>query len=360
MKEYTSKELCLIWLDSFLGLEYRHKQALFKDIEDNKGIKSFIEENRDYIVTKIGEQHYNTLVNSANNVYLNYVIDGLKKRGITALTILSEEYPSILKDIPVPPLVLYVKGDISLLDNEIFAIVGSRRSLPVQLNTAKTFSESLASAGFTIVTGIAEGVDSAVIESVLENGGKIISVIAGGFDNIYPASNLGLANKIEQVGLLISENPPETVPKPYHFPVRNRIIAGLAVGTLVVSAGLKSGTMYTAEYSEEYGKHTFAIPYSIGIKSGEGCNKLIKYGAHLADSPEDILVVYDKVQQKELVELTQEEQKIVNVLAGGEKHIEYICNKLDMPIFVLTPLISGLEIKGVVTKNGSNIYGLKS
>ncbi len=360
MKGYTSKELCLIWLDSFLGLEYKHKQALYSDISEQKEIKSFIEENKDYILTKVGEQHYNTLLNSANNVYLNYVLECLQKRNIKAVTILSDEYPQALKDIPLPPLVLYLKGNAELLNDEIFAIVGSRRSLPAQINTAKYFSESLVSAGFTIVTGIAEGVDTAVLESALDKGGKVISVIAGGFDNIYPASNISLAKRIEQNGLLISENPPETVPKPYHFPIRNRIIAGLSVGTLVVSAGLKSGTMYTAEYAEEYSRLLFAVPYSIGVKSGEGCNKLIKFGAHLADCPEDILGMFNKIQEKEKVELNTEEQKIVKILADGEKHAEYICNKLEMPIYTLTPLLSGLEIKGVIVRNGGNIYGLKN
>ena len=207
------------------------------------------------------------------------------------------------------------------------------------------------------MTGIAEGVDTAVLQSALKVKGKVISVIAGGFDNVYPKSNSELLDRIIENGLAISEYPPSTVPKPFHFPVRNRIIAGLSVGSLIVSGAIKSGTMYTAEYSVEYGKDLFAVPYSVGVSSGEGCNELIKRGAMLTDKPEDILTFSGIEEKKEKIVLSDEEKEIVNILRDGEQHIEKLSAKLNTRAFELTPILSILELKGMVVKSG-NVYGL--
>ena len=144
------------------------------------------------------------------------------------------------------------------------------------------------SSRFTVVSGFADGADSAALEGALAAGGKVISVFANGLDYIYPAINRPLADKVEKCGLIITEYPPEVGPKPYHFPVRNRIIAGLSKGTLVVSADKTSGALITADYAADYGRDVFAFPYSIGAFSGAGCNALIKKGAFLAENILDI------------------------------------------------------------------------
>lgn len=359
MKKYQNSELCLIWLDSFLGLEYKHKQALYGLINGKADIKELLVKGKDYIVNEVGENEYSTLLNSANGEYLNYILGGLEKKGVTAITAESSEYPESLLNIPQPPLVLYCKGNVSLLNGNNFSIVGSRKSLPLSINLAKTYAEVLSTNGFTLVTGIAEGVDSAVLETAIKTQKPAISVIAGGFDNVYPASNKGLVDKLSEVGLVISENPPEVKPKPFHFPIRNRIIAGLSKGVLVVSGALKSGTLYTAEYAEEYGKDLFAVPYSVGVVSGEGCNDLIKRGAILTDKPEDILEFYGVEQTKKSnIELTPLQKEIVSVLSSGEMHIDKICSALNKRVFEITPVLLILEINKVIVKNGSNVYGL--
>ena len=236
-KIYPKAELCLIWLDSFLGLEYKHKAEIFDLINDRTDIKELIVSSKDYVIKNIGENEYNTLLHSANAEYLDSVIKGLIKRDIIAITKESEDYPEELKDLPFAPLVLYAKGDLSLLKTEKFAIVGSRKNIPLALKIAEDYAEELSDAKFTLVTGIAEGVDKTVIETVIKNEGKIISVIAGGFDNIYPKSHINLFESVVKNGLALSESPPETVPLPFYFPVRNRIIAGLGKGTLIVSGG---------------------------------------------------------------------------------------------------------------------------
>lgn len=360
MKKYSEAELCLIWLDSFTGLEYKHKQQAYSLIKGKSGIKSVIENCKDYIAAEAGESVYLTLKNSANAAYLNYVTESLDNRGVIAVTAESEDYPEKLLQTELPPLVLYAKGNVALLQDEIFGIVGSRKSLPADLNAATVFAESLSDAGFTLATGIAEGVDSAVINAAIDKRGNVISVVAGGFDNAYPASNRELLKAVAKSGLVVSEHPPEVVAKPYFFPVRNRIIAGLSEGVLIVSGGTKSGALYTAEYAEEYGRELFAVPHGYGVKSGEGCNDLIKRGARLADKPSDVLSVFGK-EEKPLFKasLSEDERAVVNALASGGLHTEEICAKTGRPVYEIASVLSGLEIKGIIVKSGFNAYGLK-
>ncbi len=356
--KYSAKELCLIWLDSFLGLEYKHKNEIYKIIEDKSDIKRLLSSAKDYIESKIGVSEYQTLLSSANNGYLEYLLDGLNKRGIIAVTIDSDIYPEKLKDITCPPLVLYCKGKVELLNSESFAIVGSRKSLPSSIGYAKEFAAAIGKAGLTLVTGIAEGVDITVIKEALKSGVPIISVTAGGLDHIYPAANAEIFNEVSKSGLAISEYPPEVVPKPFNFPIRNRIIAGLSKGVLIVSAKIKSGTMYTAEYALDFGRDIFAVPYSPGIESGAGCNELIKRTAILADSPNDILSYYNLNTEEKELHLSEEEQELVSVLKNGSLHIEKIAKLLGKKVYEITPTLSMLEIKGVVIKSGINLFGL--
>lgn len=354
---YSQKELSLIWLDSFTDLAYKHKREIYNLIESKQDIKSIIASNSEYLETLIGASALSSILASANKEYLSYILEGLSSRSVRAVTLQSEDYPECLRNVYLPPLVLYVKGDLSLLSNDCFAVVGSRKNLPLQKNLAQTFSKGLMENGFTLITGIAEGIDQTVLETAVSNSIPVVSVIAGGFDNVYPKTNLELFNQVIEKGLVISEQPPEVVPKPFMFPVRNRIIAGLSNGVLVVSAGKRSGTLWTASYAEELSKQVFAIPYSPGISSGEGCNDLIKKGALLVDSVQDILEVYGKNQEKTSVQLTEEEREIISLLCEGEKHVEIICEKLNKKIFEVTPLLSIMEINGLIYKNGSNVYG---
>lgn len=357
MNKYSKRELCLIWLDSFVGLEYKHKRELIPLIEEFADIPTVLDRAKDYLMLSLGEQVYKTLKTSANKEYLEFILKSYSDKGVSVVTILSDDYPDSLVDISHPPIVIYYKGDIKLLSCELFAIVGSRKSLALSLSIAENYTEQLIKAGFVPVTGIAEGVDGKVLATAYKMNGKAVSVIAGGFDHVYPKNNADLVEKIAKTGLIISEYPPATVPKPFNFPIRNRIIAGLSKGVLVVSGGIKSGTLYTAEYAQEYSKDLFAIPYSVGVLSGAGCNELIKCGAILTDTPKDILDFYGKQVEQVKISLTDDEKKIVHALSDGQLHIEKICLAVNKPVFEITPLLSILEIKGVLTKSG-NVYSL--
>lgn len=359
MQGYERKELSLIWLDSFSELDYKHKQILIELAGEDFDAKSLVEKCKEYIIAEISAEVYSTLKNSLTVEYIQSVVGELNQKGIRAITCNSKDYPESLINIDHPPLVLYVKGDASLLNsNNLFAVVGSRKSLPVSVGIAKDYVEQLVSASFVMVTGIAEGVDECVIKTTLEKGGKVISVVAGGLDNVYPKTNQKLLDRVAESGLAVSEYPPKTAVMPYMFPIRNRIFAGLSKGVLIVSAGKKSGTLWTANYALEYGKDVFAIPYSIGVSSGEGCNALIKEGANLTDTPNDILEFYGvHNEEKTKIEFTEQERQIINVLSQGEKHINQICSETGKRAFELTPLLSAMEINGYLIKNG-NTYQL--
>ena len=357
--KYNERELLIIWLDSFKDIEYKHKRTLYDLLEGKSDLKRNIESNAREISGAIGEAGYNALISSANADYLKDTVARLDNAGERAITFKSDAYPDSLKEIPEPPLALYSRGNVELLNENVFGVVGSRKSIPLSLNIAKNFASELVNNGFTLVTGTAEGVDAEVIKAAISVG-KIISVAAGGLNNIYPALNTGLIEEVEKCGLVISEHRETVKPLPYFFPVRNRIIAGLSTGVLVVSGRLKSGTMHTAEYCLDYDRNLFAVPYSVGVESGAGTNALIKSGfAHLADSPEDILSFYG-IEQKEKEEtiFSDTEREIVSALKDGALHIEKIAEKTGKPVYEITSAITMLEIKGVLCKNGINTYGL--
>lgn len=198
------------------------------------------------------------------------------------------DYPALLRPINTPPLGLYLKGQKDILKKDSIALVGSRKPSPQGLANAKEFAESLAAEGLSIVSGLAHGIDAACHEGALLQG-HTMAVLGSGLECIYPHKNKDLAHKITQNGLLISEFLPDTPPRAFHFPQRNRIVSGLSVATVVIEATLKSGSLITAYLANNQGRDVFALPGSIRQPHSRGCHQLIKEGAYLAESPDDII-----------------------------------------------------------------------
>jgi DNA processing protein len=198
-------------------------------------------------------------------------------------------YPQALLETADPPLLIYVRGRLELLSKPALAIVGSRNPTPQGLENARAFAAHLAQAGWSIVSGLALGIDGAAHEGALEAGGTTVAVVGTGLDRIYPARHRGLAQRIAAQGVLVSEFAIGTPALPPNFPIRNRIIAGLTRGTLVVEAALNSGSLITARMANEAGRDVFAIPGSIHSPQSRGCHLLIKQGAKLVDRASDIL-----------------------------------------------------------------------
>jgi DNA processing protein len=217
-------------------------------------------------------------------------IEQYEKNGIKVITIFDESYPSLLKEIYQPPWVLFVKGELSLLEIQPkLAVVGSRKATQYGKNAIQIMFPPLVEKGVVIVSGLASGIDTLAHQYAMKNGGKTIAVIAGGVYHIYPKENAELAKEMMKSQLVISEYPPDTKPLRWHFPARNRIISGLSNGTFIIEAKRKSGSLITANYAVNEGREVFSLPGSIFNQNSLGTNDLIKQGAKLVMSSEDIL-----------------------------------------------------------------------
>lgn len=204
------------------------------------------------------------------------------------LTLLDEDYPTELTNAAVTPPLLFLRGQRSLLPKRKFSIVGSRHPTPQGIQNATTFAQNLAQKGMVIVSGLAAGIDKAAHQGAINASGETIAIIGTGIDRVYPSSNKEIAHQLTERGLIISEFPLGTKPKPSNFPRRNRLIAALGEGTLVVEATTESGSLITARLAGQMNKEVMAIPGSIHNVQSKGCHKLIKEGAKLVESLEDI------------------------------------------------------------------------
>ena len=198
-------------------------------------------------------------------------------------------YPEMYAQIPGPPLVLYINGDIDLLHLPALAIIGSRNPTRGGSRNAHDFARYLAGRGFAIASGLAQGIDTAAHQGALDAGGKTVAFLGTGIDRVYPASNRKLAHEIAERGALVSEYPLGAAPEGWHFPERNRLISGLCLGTLVVEAARRSGSLITARLAAEQGREVFALPGSIHNPLARGCHELIRQGAKLVETASDIL-----------------------------------------------------------------------
>ena len=205
------------------------------------------------------------------------------------VTLADKNYPSLLLEIADPPTILYIKGRIELLSSASIAVVGSRNATNQGVNHARQFSSSLSRLGLTIVSGLASGIDAAAHQGALDAAGSTIAVIGTGIDLVYPAKNKALAHQIANSGCIVSEYPLGTSGIASNFPRRNRIISGLSLGVLVIEAAAQSGSLITARMASEQGREVFAIPGSIHSPLAKGCHQLIKQGAKLVETAQDIL-----------------------------------------------------------------------
>ena len=220
------------------------------------------------------------------------------------VTAADHEFPQALLNTADPPLVLYVKGRLDLLNAPALAIVGSRSASVQGLRNAEAFAQTLSDAAICIVSGMAHGIDSAAHKGALKGQGSSIAVVGTGLDKVYPAANRDLAHLLAEQGAIISEFPLGTPPVASNFPRRNRIISGISAGCLVVEASLQSGSLITARMAVEQGREVFAIPGSIHSPQSKGCHFLIKQGAKLVESAQDILEEMGLVFTKPIISVT--------------------------------------------------------
>ena len=284
-------------------------------------------------------------------------VDLIEKKHIRLISIFDKAYPFNLKNISSPPILLYLKGSFQPEDVFSIAIVGSRRTSWYGRHTAEKLAGELASRGITVISGLARGIDSAGHRGALKAGGKTIAVLGSGIDVIYPPENKSLAKEIEESGAVISEFPVATLPLKRNFPRRNRIISGLSLGVIVVEAAQKSGSLITADFALEQGREVFAVPGKVDSYTSKGTHNLIKQGAKLVSSSEDVIeelmpalkdYIRDAGFQAPKPSLSDLERGIYSFLSPEPKHIDKIIKKSDLPAGQILSTLLKLQIKKLI------------
>lgn len=291
------------------------------------------------------------------------LLDGLAKSQISAITVLDQEYPALLKNIYDPPAVLYLQGQLPPDHLPTLAVVGSRHVSPYGAGIASEWSETLARQGVVIVSGLAYGVDELAHQGALNAKGKTVAVLASGLRNVGTSRQRYLAGRIvAEGGAVISEFAPEVAGLKHHFPIRNRVISGLSRATLVVEAALQSGSLITARCANDQGRDVLAVPGSIYSPTSEGTNELIKTGAGLVLKPADVLEALELSTSVNLSAratyqpVNEEEAAVTEYLSSQPIHLDEIIRETKLPASQVIKTLSLLEIKGHARQLNGNYY----
>lgn len=298
------------------------------------------------------------------------------------ITLADTQYPKLVLESHDPPILLYANGNIDLLNQHSFSVVGSRSATVAGIENAYAFSYHLAQSGWNIVSGLATGIDTAAHQASLDafnkfkTCGSTIAVLGTGIDLVYPASNRNLAHAIAQNGVLISEFPLGKRAMPYHFPKRNRIVASLSQGILIVEAARKSGSLITAKIASEIGREVFAIPGSIHSPQSRGCHQLIKQGAKLVESAQDIadeLIQHklfldnpkpittnidetNKSGQQIDIDLNVNQKTVLDAIAYENIHPNKLIDLTQLDIGTLNATLAQLELKCLIARLPNGFY----
>ena len=309
----------------------------------------------------VREQIAKCISENRNIQNLDEYLKIVKENGIKVYTIHDDEYPENLKNIYDPPPVLYVKGELLPEDAQAIAIVGSRKASDYGLKAADRIAARLAEMGITIVSGMALGIDSAAHRGALMSSGRTIAVFGCGLKYVYPMTNYNLSRDIIERGALVSEYPFDTEPHPSQFPARNRIISGMSLGVIVVEAGEKSGSLITADFALEQGREVFAVPGNISSPNSKGTNALIKNGAKLVSSIEDIIeelnlnIIYREkanINSSINLDISDEEAQILAFLKERSRDRDQLTAATGLQPGKIMAALTKLEIKGLVRQVG--------
>lgn len=316
-------------------------------------------------VDGIGNAIANNIIRSKADKKIKEEIDKIERLGINLITLNDGNYPENLKRIYDPPPILYVKGGLKKEDVNAIAIVGARKATTYGKIVTERLSGELASYGYTIVSGMARGIDTFAHQGAIAAEGRTIAIFGSGIDIIYPPENGRLAEEIVECGAIISEFQPGILPEKTNFPRRNRIISGMSVGVLVIEASNDSGSLITANAALEQGREVFAIPGNINSRYSSGTNGLIKKGAKLVENIEDILEeLLPQLAKREVGMLkkerrhdfSKEEELIWSLISHEPRHIDEITFGSGFPPSKVSAILLDLELKGAVHQLAGNLY----
>ena len=322
---------------------------------------------KDYLQAGIEEKAAEEFIIFRHQLEPDKLLENLVKEKINVLTIDDQAYPQLLKQIYAPPFILYYRGQLETFMGYLLAVVGTRKFSHYGQQVTEKLVRELAFNNLTIVSGLALGIDALAHSAALEAGGKTIAVLGSGLDrqNIYPAQNRYLADKIEAGhGLIMSEYPLGTLPLKHHFPQRNRLISGLSAATLVIEAGEKSGALITAMHALEQNREVFAVPGSIYSPVSAGANRLIKMGAKPVTSAKDIIETLNLadaaayIENKKVIPESAEEELLLGQLSYEPVHIDELKQLTKLDTSIINSTLTIMEMKGMVKNLGNMQYVL--
>jgi DNA processing protein len=288
------------------------------------------------------------------------------ERGIRIITEQEQEYPRALLEIVDPPGVLFLRGSLRPTDALAIAIVGTRHATAYGKQQAERLAGGLARAGMTVVSGLARGIDAAAHRGALQAGGRTLAVLGSGVSNIYPPEHVELAGQVVAGGALLSESPPESPPLPGAFPQRNRIITGMSLGVIVVEAAQRSGALISARHAMEQGREVFAVPGRVDSRVSGGCHRLIRDGAKLVESVDDVLEELgpmveaapqpdgSQVRRPAELQLNEVERKVLDQIDTAPTDIDTIMTAADLPVPRVLATLSVLEMKRLIRRVSGN------
>lgn len=351
------------WFANLNGISNRRKREIREKVTNLEELY-YIEETA-LKQFELQAKEHESIIKGIREWNLDNEYHKLQRQGVRFLTIMDKSYPKRLHHIATPPYALYVKGKLPDENRKTIAIVGARECSPYGESMAGKFAKSLAKAGVQIVSGMARGVDSAGQRGALQVGGESFAVLGCGVDICYPRDAIGLYMDLQESGGIISEFPLGTKPLPQHFPARNRIISGLADAILVMEAKEKSGSLITADMALEQGKDVYALPGPINSELSKGCNLLIKQGAGVLLSPDELLEewgisVGENQQKNNLMKFPLEsaEKLVYSCLGFHPKNLEQLMAMTNYSVAELLDILVGLELKGFVKEISKNYYAI--
>ena len=343
-------------------ISFKQVYSYFKSME-----KAWRATKDELICAKIPPRLVDEIISARKDIDPDEELEKLNKSDVKVVTYNEEAYPPALKQIPTSPMVIYYRGSLEFLRGPCLAVVGTRKFSTYGRQVTEEIVSHLSRKGITIVSGLALGIDSIAHKACLDAGGKTVAVLGSGVNKecVSPITNLHIAERIlESGGAILSEYPIGIQAAPFTFPMRNRIVAGLCRGVLVIESPQRSGTLITARHALEYNRDIFAIPGSIYAPGCMGTNQLIKNGAIPVTCPEDILYEYNlepekKAPQQEMQFDTQHEKIVLEVLSKEPTNIDKIAHFSKLKINDLLSTLSILEIKGLIKDLGGKNYIVK-
>ena len=348
----------LVWLSSISALTGKNLEKLLAAFPEPGALW----DEPNLALRVLGSKPMAALREARSEDYLDALLTSLEEKDVRVLTLFDDDYPEHLRAIDDAPPVLYLRG---CMPNKAraAAIVGTRKCTADGRVTAQRMASDLAASGVTIVSGMADGIDSAAHAGCLEAGGQTVAVLGCAIDSCYPPENRSLLERmLEEGGCVLSEHAPGVRTRAYHFAQRNRIISGLSQAVIVVEAGEKSGALITAQYALAQNRELFAVPGSIYSQASRGTNRLLVHDAHVALSAEEVFNCmswrHDAPAQEQAEEpsLDPQSRRIVEFLQNDEKTFDEIVNELKIEAWELNSLLTILEMQGIIRQSAGKLY----